>query len=354
MKYTGKIRCMLNIIEVLLEVHIINEFRSNKNIWQKLFEQTIKQYIALMRLGVIPMEKVVDGKWVPVLDEDWDPVYDTTTEVLGYGGAAGWGKSVLISRFLKECVEKYPGTRWFLARNELKRLKQSTLLTFFETLTESWYVKDGKWPKWYTYFDIKGLVQFNNGSVVHLLELGYQPGDPHYGRIGSTEYTGGAIDEAAEIDFDWFDAISSRVRYKLESFCHNCAWEIGQKDFIKQIEFENPDFGKTQRWNIQRIWGYLRRISTYVLTVRRRQQGWQVELSVHLTLIKVELYKIYRKFKEWNYQAITLLFQHYQEIILSTTVIYTEIILTWWGNEAEVVVWKLWLWWHTLKIVLFW
>lgn len=44
---------------------------------------------------------------------------------------------MLISRFLKESVEKYPGTRWFLARNELKRLKQSTLLTFFETLTES-------------------------------------------------------------------------------------------------------------------------------------------------------------------------------------------------------------------------
>jgi hypothetical protein len=37
---------------------------------QKLFEPTIKQYIALMRLGVIPMEKVVDGKWVPVLDEE--------------------------------------------------------------------------------------------------------------------------------------------------------------------------------------------------------------------------------------------------------------------------------------------
>lgn len=268
---------------------------------QKLFEPTIKQYIALMRLGVIPMEKVVDGKWIPVLDEEWDPVYDTTTEVLGYGGTAGWGKSVLISRFLKESVEKYPGTRWFLARNELKRLKQSTLLTFFETLTESWYVKDGKWPKWYTYFDIKGLVQFNNGSVVHLLELGYQPGDPHYGRIGSTEYTGGAIDEAAEIDFDWFDAISSRVRYKLESFCHNCAWEIGQKDFIKQIEFENPDFGKDPEVKYTEDMRIFKKNIYLCPHCKKETAGLTGRVVCSFNPDKGRVYtKFYRKFKEWN------------------------------------------------------
>ena len=77
----------------------------------KLFEPTIKQYIALMRWG----NSYGEGSWWKMgtcSRWEWDPVYDTTTEVLGYG-AAGWGKSVLISRFLKECVEKYPGTRWF-------------------------------------------------------------------------------------------------------------------------------------------------------------------------------------------------------------------------------------------------
>ena len=53
------------------------------------------------------------------------------------------------------CCEKYPGTRWFLARNELKRLKQSTWLTMVEVLRDSGYEPDGKGELSYHYNDIK-------------------------------------------------------------------------------------------------------------------------------------------------------------------------------------------------------
>lgn len=207
------------------------------------FEPIIKQYIALMKLGVFPKEKIVNNKRKPILSEEWKPTRDTSTQILWYGGAAGWGKSVLISYWLKVMCERYPWTRWFLARDELKRLKTSTILTFFELLQKDWYVKDWTWKKWYRYYEVRWWIEFNNWSVIDLIELWYQPSDPIYARIGSTEYTGGAIDEAAEINYDWFDIISSRIRYKLENFCHNCHKWIDKSNFVREEKFDNPEFG---------------------------------------------------------------------------------------------------------------
>lgn len=206
------------------------------------FQPTIKQYIALMKLGAIPKEKIVDWEWTMVYDKEWLPIFETDVEVLGYWGAAWWGKSVLISRWLKQMCETYPWTRWFMARNELKRLKTSTLLTFFDLLNQDWYVRDGKWLKWYNYNDIKGSITFNNGSVIHLIELWYQPSDPLYWRIGSTEYTWGAIDEASEIELDWFEVANSRIRFRLESFCHACAGAITPENKIREDKFDNPEY----------------------------------------------------------------------------------------------------------------
>ena len=207
------------------------------------FNPTIKQYITLMRLGVIPMEKVVDWQWQPVLDENWQPKYDMTTQYVWYGWAAWGWKSRLICEFLRMCCEKYPGTRWFLARNELKRLKQSTWLTMVEVLRDSGYEPDGKGELSYHYNDIKWWLEFGNGSVIDLIELWWQPSDPNYARVGSTEYTWGCIDEASEIDYEGFDIIKSRVRYKLENFCHHCAWAIDRTNLVGTEMVDNPDFG---------------------------------------------------------------------------------------------------------------
>ena len=56
---------------------------------------------------------------------------DTTTE-LYYGGAAGGGKSVIGCYWQLKRRLKYPGTRGFIGRSELKNLKKTTLNSFFE------------------------------------------------------------------------------------------------------------------------------------------------------------------------------------------------------------------------------
>jgi len=100
----------------------------------------------------------------------------------------------------------YPGTKWFMGRNELKRLMASTYVTFqkvmrFHNLPKSCYKLNGQ----YNY------IEFVNGSRIDLLDLKYLPSDPLYERFGSLEFTGGFIEEAGEVHFGAFDTLKSRI-----------------------------------------------------------------------------------------------------------------------------------------------
>src|SRR5688572_15944313 len=53
-----------------------------------------------------------------------------------YGGQAGGGKSVLISLWLDHMAMTYRGTRYYLAREVLKDLKESILTTYFDVMAE--------------------------------------------------------------------------------------------------------------------------------------------------------------------------------------------------------------------------
>ena len=71
-------------------------------------------------------------KGTPKQQEALKVLTDTTTTVLLYGGAAGGGKSFLGCFWLMVNCLAYPDTKWFIAREELKRIRQSTLITFFK------------------------------------------------------------------------------------------------------------------------------------------------------------------------------------------------------------------------------
>lgn len=116
------------------------------------------------------------------------------------------GKSWLICEWALTNAYFYPGSRGFIARNELKRLMNSTFITWTKVckhhqIPETDWVLDGKY----------NVIRFENGSTIDLLDIAYKPTDPEYERFGSTEYTYGAIEEAGETHFKAFDVLKSRV-----------------------------------------------------------------------------------------------------------------------------------------------
>lgn len=129
---------------------------------------------------------------------------DTETEEFLYGGAAGGAKSWTGCAWLLFQAELYPGTRWFIGREELKRVTESTLITFYKVAKE--YGFSG-----FTYNGQYNYIKFTNGSRIDLLELKFKPSDLLYERFGSIEYTGGWIEEGGEIDFGAYDTLKTRI-----------------------------------------------------------------------------------------------------------------------------------------------
>lgn len=122
-----------------------------------------------------------------------------------YGGQAGGGKSFLISLWLIYMSQTYPETRYYIARRVLKDLRDSILLTFFD-VAKMMEVR-------YRYHD-KTKISFENGSEIHLLECENVPSDPNFDRLGSKEYTAGAIEEGIDVARRAADVLMSRTRYK--------------------------------------------------------------------------------------------------------------------------------------------
>lgn len=175
-----------------------------------------------------------------------------------FGGAAGGAKSWTGGAWLAFCAECYPGTKWFMAREELKTLLQTTFLTF-RKVCKAYGITEWKHNGQYNYID------FKNGSRIDLLDLKFLPvEDPLYERYGSSEYTGGWIDEAGQVNFMAYDVLKTRVGRHLndhygllrklfltgnpkKNFTYKefyRKWKEGKlephKAFIKALLYDNP------------------------------------------------------------------------------------------------------------------
>ena len=102
--------------------------------------------------------------------------------------------------------ETYPNSKWFIGRKELKRLLQSSFETF-KKVCKYHKIPGNHWK----YNGQYNYIEFFNGSKIDLLDLSEMPSDPLFERFGSTEYTGGWIEEAGEIVFKAFDILKTRV-----------------------------------------------------------------------------------------------------------------------------------------------
>lgn len=145
---------------------------------------------------------------IPTIKQEqaWKLLQDNTTKYLLFGGGAGGGKSWLFCEWLMTNCYFYPESKWFMGRKELTRLMASTYITFRKVCSHHKIPQDDwKTNGQYNY------IEFKNGSRIDLLDLNYKPQDPMFERLGSLEYTGGFIEEAAEVKFKAFDVLKSRV-----------------------------------------------------------------------------------------------------------------------------------------------
>lgn len=145
--------------------------------------------------------------------EAWN---DPTIDDVVYGGAAGGGKSWWISEALMIDALRWPDTRYFLGRKELKTLMQTTFVTMTQKVFPFHGLEQGK--HW-TFNANRSELHFYNGSQINFLHLGEVPSDPLFNRFGSHEYTRGGIDEASECPFKAYDVLKSRVgRHKNKDY----------------------------------------------------------------------------------------------------------------------------------------
>jgi hypothetical protein len=124
-------------------------------------------------------------------------------EVL-YGGGARGGKSYLGCVWQIVGRLSMPGSVGLVGREELTKLKDTTLITFFEVLK---------------YMGVSALFHFNaqtytatcaNGSYIFFRELKHMPSDPEFDRFGSYGITDLFIDEAQQVNAKAISVLKGR------------------------------------------------------------------------------------------------------------------------------------------------
>ena len=144
----------------------------------------------------------------------WHLLEDSVTTEIGYGGAAGGGKSYLGCLWKVYRRNKYPETRGIIGRAELARIKESTLVTYLKACRDLGYVAGVD----FKYNAQDHIVTWKNGSVELFKDLTQKPSDIDFASLGSTEFTDAFIDEATEIKLKAYEIVNSRLRWKINEY----------------------------------------------------------------------------------------------------------------------------------------
>lgn len=148
----------------------------------------------------------IEIKPFPKQAEAWEYLLDNSTKELLYGGSAGGGKSYLFCQWLIVIALQYPTSKGFIARKELTQIIKSTFVTFNKVSREM-KLPQGTWK-----LDSKyNIIKFSNGSTIDLIDVAYQPSDPDYQRLGSTEFSHGFGEEIGEWDEGAYEILKTRT-----------------------------------------------------------------------------------------------------------------------------------------------
>ena len=135
---------------------------------------------------------------------------DGATDELLFGGAAYGGKTILGCEWLLWSCLSFPGVRFFAGRHTLKQIRKSVLVTFRKVCKKHKIPAD-----WYKINDNDVNIQFQNGSYIDGIELHQKPGDIEFDAFGSTEYTGGWIEEGGQVVYKAFEVAGTRIGRQL-------------------------------------------------------------------------------------------------------------------------------------------
>lgn len=158
--------------------------------------------------------------------EAWRYLTDTKTRSVGYGGGARGGKTRLGCMWLYAMCCAYPGITMFMGRKTLVDLRRTTVIEFYKML------KDIGVSNCTMYNNSE--IRFTNGSKILLLDLAYQPSDPHASSLDGLVLQGGLIDEANEIHDSVISTLYTRVM----------ADNRYQELYPRILETFNPDKGR--------------------------------------------------------------------------------------------------------------
>lgn len=209
---------------------------------------------------------------LPKQSEAWECWESKDITELGYGGAAGGGKTRLGCYLAITVAEMYPGSRGAIGRKELKTLRLTTMATMFEVFKELGYNETD-----FKYDAQQSIITFKNGSQIYFLDTAYSPQDPEYTRFGSLEITWAWIDESNETPEKAKSILKTRVGRKnningvsikpfwLETFNPNKGhvhrdyykpWKEGTmpsyRAFIRALPGDNPHLPEAYITNLER------------------------------------------------------------------------------------------------------
>jgi hypothetical protein len=170
------------------------------------YDAYVQSCIDLFKRGKFDFIVEFDGKRHDKQDEALHILTDNIhTEIL-YGGAGGGAKSWTGCEWLTWSCLSYPLTKWFVGRNNIVDVRDSTFQTFRKVFLKYGLEENRDW-----FIRERRYILFSNGSRIDFLGLFFMPTDPEYKKLGSKEYTGGWIEEAGEVHFAAFDTLKSRV-----------------------------------------------------------------------------------------------------------------------------------------------
>ncbi|WP_407483394.1 phage portal protein [Elizabethkingia anophelis] len=172
----------------------------------QLKTQLFEIYVEKFRRGNFDFITVQDGRKHEKQEQALQILTDKKTREFLYGGAAGGAKSWTGAAWLLFSCLVFPGSKWFIAREELKRIRLSTYITF-QKVCKAYCIPESEW----SYNGTDNYVRFKNGSQIDMLDVQFKPKDPYYERFGSLEYTGGWIEEGGETNFGAFDVLKTRI-----------------------------------------------------------------------------------------------------------------------------------------------